>query len=220
MTLSHTPIMYEMFLSRPSEKEWLERHLSPNVCRCIPNCEIVFLVIAISICAFLSLLSHFRLSLISAPLSSLSVSVAHAHMLRHTQSSAAPSPSALSLLPPIFHSPWLTLIRRSSMWVFKTFLSRSEKTGREERALPDYRTIWYSPLRGGRKYARMHKCCADARGRRALITASNAVPSGSLIDKNPAVFNKAPLPLSFSPWLSHVFAWRCASKLRHPLPAN
>lgn len=52
-----------------------------NVCRCIPNWEIAFLVIAISICALLYLPSHFRLSLISLPLPSSSL--AHMRVLRH-----------------------------------------------------------------------------------------------------------------------------------------
>lgn len=73
-----------------------------NVCRCIPNWGIAFLVIAISICALLSLLSHFKLSLIPLFPSS---SLAHRRVLRHTPSlalSLSLSPSALSLLPPDF----------------------------------------------------------------------------------------------------------------------
>lgn len=103
-----------------------------NVCRCIPNWGIAFLVIAISICALLSLLSHFKLSLIPLFPSS---SLAHRRVLRHTPSlalslSLSPPPHCLSY-PPIFHSPWLTLIRRLNMWVFNTFFSRLWETGRE-----------------------------------------------------------------------------------------
>lgn len=53
-----------------------------NVCRCIPNWGIAFLVIAISICALLYLLSHFKLSLISLLLSSFAL--AHTCVLRYT----------------------------------------------------------------------------------------------------------------------------------------
>lgn len=50
-----------------------------NVCRCIPNWEIAFLVIAISICALLSLLSHFSLSSFSPSFLFLSCTHAQAH---------------------------------------------------------------------------------------------------------------------------------------------
>lgn len=50
-----------------------------NVCRCILNWGIAFLVIAISIWALLSLLSHFRLALISLSLFSLSRSLSRSH---------------------------------------------------------------------------------------------------------------------------------------------
>lgn len=53
MTPSHTPIMDEMF---PSPVGETPRPF--NVCRCIPHCEIVFSVIAVSIYAFLPVLSH------------------------------------------------------------------------------------------------------------------------------------------------------------------
>ena len=92
-----------------SEKQWLESKPGSNVCRCIPNWGIAFLVIAISICALLSLLSHFKLSLISLscfPLSSLSLSHTRTHLLvlRHTHRvwCLLLSPSALSPPPPRF----------------------------------------------------------------------------------------------------------------------
>lgn len=144
-----------------SEKQWLESKPDSNVCRCIPNWGIAFLVIAISIWALLSLLSHFKLSLISLRFSSfLSLSHSHTHLLvlRHTRRvwCLLLSPSALSPPPTqIFHSPWLTLIQRLNMWVFNTFLSCLWETGREETVYPHHRTISYLLRKVRHKHAQM-----------------------------------------------------------------
>lgn len=105
------------------------------------------------------------------------------------------------------------------MWVFKTFLShrgieKKQKTGREEGALPDDGRHLISGAEG-QAFARV------SHGRMRTAHVNNAIErGGGLIDGNPVVLNKTPLAPSFSPWLSHALASRCASKLRHPPPAN
>lgn len=146
MTPPHAPIMDEMFPGRLTAGEAAvgetpQRH---NVCRCIPNCEIVFSVIAVSIYAFLPVLSHSGPLLISLDPPTPAPPLAHAHMLRHTRSLPLPPPlpSALSPLPPIFHSS-LTHIDSPTEHVGVQNIPQSlrdrkkQKTGREEGALPD-----------------------------------------------------------------------------------
>lgn len=55
--------MNKTFLRHP-QKQWLESHHISNVCRCIPNWEIVFLVIAAWIFVSISSQSQFKLSFI------------------------------------------------------------------------------------------------------------------------------------------------------------
>lgn len=125
-----------------------------NVCRYIPNRGIAFLVIAISICALLSLLSHFRLSFISFPLSFSSLALIH--VLRHTHTESATfslyivSPSSICL------SPWLTLIWCLNMWVFNTFFSCLWETNGEERVYPDYCIRRYLLGKVRHKHVQMH----------------------------------------------------------------
>lgn len=146
MTCCHTVIMYEIFLSQPQRNSVWRAMCGSNVCRCIPNWEIVFLVIAISIFASISLPSHFKLSFISLPHPCSSPACAH----------TAP-PNCCPCFPPIFRSSWKYMDSALESVGVRLLLFIAEKTGRLERTFPDYHALWYFLQKVSHKYTRSHK---------------------------------------------------------------